>query len=525
MNIRRLINTVFVMGSCAFAHEESLGDTKSRLQTFDCLFQFAEDYASDTVLSSKLTKDVTSGYYYRYFDVTDSYLAVSEADNGLYLYQPKVGKNLLLLGDIDHWLTETSCNKDPIPVLSTSYANEHRAEVKPYELPIQLVEFNSIYHAWTSGAGLADFTGNGELELITSSQPAAFNDGKYADGTPFSHGDPGKIQFWRRNFLDNGWIEITDKLLTDNSGCMLPRKALIEDFNNDGKPDVYFGCTGHVKTSNVSTDSASYKEVDESIESPLYVKQLILLSQSDGSYRKSFTSDYKTYAHGSAAGDLNNDGFTDVIFTDEKKWDKTDCTSCADGIRYVQTRGNSLWFLFGKGDGTFDLSDGKNILPNEVFSEPYKYWAAEIIDFDEDGNLDIWLGGGAEDWILYNDGDGSFSERYLEMPKAANYYESLDLIKVGSSVYVLSINEDYSKPHYYWGDALTKIDLISMSSQLVYEHDGFYRTEGKCVGVSCWATNLGDDYLSTWFPWIIKDGEYIRPLDKQYDIQLYKLTK
>ena len=69
------------MGSCAFAHEESLGDTKSRLQTFDCLFQFAEDYASDTVLSSRLTKDVTSGYYYRYFDVTDSYLAVSEADN------------------------------------------------------------------------------------------------------------------------------------------------------------------------------------------------------------------------------------------------------------------------------------------------------------------------------------------------------------------------------------------------------------------------------------------------------------
>ena len=152
MNISRLIDIVFLMGSCGFAYEESLGDTKSRLQTFDCLFQFAEDYASDTVLSSKLTKDVTSGYYYRYFDVTDSYLAVSEADNGLYLYQPKVGNNLVLLGDIDHWLTETSCNKDPIPVLSTSYANEHRAEVKPYELPIQLVEFNSICLLYTSDA-------------------------------------------------------------------------------------------------------------------------------------------------------------------------------------------------------------------------------------------------------------------------------------------------------------------------------------------------------------------------------------
>ena len=525
--MRNLITALLLIKVCSSSYGQTPIIAPSRVQTFDCLFQFAEDYASDTALSSAVTKGISSGYYYRHFDVTDSYLAVSEADNGLYLYQPKVGNDLVLLGDIDYWLKETSCSKDPIPVLATSYANEHRTGIKPFELPIQLIEFNGIYHAWLSAVGLADFTGNGELELMTSSHPAGFDDGKYADGTPFSHGDPGKMQFWRRNFSDNGWIEITDKLLTDSSGCMLPRKALIEDFNNDNKPDIFFGCTGHTKLSNVSADSASYKEVDESIESPLYVKQLMLLSQPNGSYSKSFASDYKTYAHGSAAGDLNNDGFTDVIFTDEKKWDKTDCSSCADGIRYVQTRGNSLWFLFGKGDGTFELSDGKNILPNEVFSEPYKYFAAEIIDFDEDGNLDIWLGGGgsAEDWILYNDGGGSFSERYLEIPKAANYYDSMDLLKIGNSVYVYSINEDYTKPHYYWGDALTKTNLKSMFSQLVYEHEGFYRTEGKCSGVSCVYPHLGDDYLATWFPWIIKDGEYIKPLDKQYDIQLYKLPK
>ncbi len=52
-------------------------------------------------------------------------------------------------------------------------------------------------------------------------------------------------------------------------------------------PMYIIGCTGHVKTSNVSTESASYKEVDESIESPLYVKQLILFeSRQMSSYMK-----------------------------------------------------------------------------------------------------------------------------------------------------------------------------------------------------------------------------------------------
>ena len=495
---------------------------ETRLQTFDCLFNFAEANSDGIVLSNSVKTGIESEYYYRYFDITDSYLAISDIDNNVYLYQPQVSSEITLLGDADYWLNVAGCNKLPAPVLPTSYENEHRSEVKPFELPDKLTEIYGNYD-WTSTVALADFTRNGELELITATHHAAFRDGFYADGTPFYYGDLGKIQFWRRDHSGSKWIEITQQFLPDNNndGCILPRKALISDFNVDGKPDVLFNCTGHTNNDLLDRTQSNYSLTDEDAPAYVYEKPLILLSQPDGSYKKEAAVDYAAYAHGAAAGDLNEDGFIDVVITDEKKWDQEECASCSGGIKYTQTRGKSIWFLWGKGDGTFELSDGKLILPEHVYNEAYKYWAVEILDFDNDGHLDIWLGGSAKDWILYNDGDSNFYQRFSEMPKTESYYDSLDLVKNGNNIYVYSINEDYSKPHYYWGDALSKIDLVSLEFELVYEHEGYYRTVGPCSGVSC-SPWLGDDYLLNWFPWIVVDDGYVRPLDKAYEINLYK---
>jgi len=247
-----------------------------------------------------------------------------------------------------------------------------------------------------------------------------------------------------------------------------------------------------------------------------------LLSQEDGTYEKEFAIDFEVYGHGASAGDLDGDGFVDVVISDAKKYLSEDCDSCNGGKKYTLESGKSLWFLWGKGDGTFDISDGKNILPSEVYNEPYKYWAIEVIDIDDDNKLDIWLGGSAEDWILYNDGNGDFKDRIKEVPKNDRYYESLDALKIGTDLYVYSINEDYSKPQYYWGDALTKVDLISFSSEIVYEHEGYYKSNGKCEFVACrpWA---GDDYLDTWFPWITSEQQKIVPLDKAFQVILHPL--
>ena len=414
---------------------------------------------------------------------------------------------------------------DPCPsclqVLSTSYGNDHLMQITPFHLPNKLTE---IYggHDWLSAVGQADFTQNGELELVTHSHHAAFSDGLLADGTEFQYGDKSEIRFWRRNQSGENWIEITDTLLKDNKGCMLARKALIADFNNDSKPDVFFSCTGHDRVDNVSSDSSDFSTINEDVIALVTEKPIVLLSQEDGTYEKEFAIDFEVYGHGASAGDLDGDGFVDVVISDAKKYLSEDCDSCNGGKKYTLESGKSLWFLWGKGDGTFDISDGKNILPSEVYNEPYKYWAIEVIDIDDDNKLDIWLGGSAEDWILYNDGNGDFKDRIKEVPKNDRYYESLDALKIGTDLYVYSINEDYSKPQYYWGDALTKVDLISFSSEIVYEHEGYYKSNGKCEFVACrpWA---GDDYLDTWFPWITSEQQKIVPLDKAFQVILHPL--
>lgn len=505
-----LITGIFI----PYAHAE----TPVRINTYECLFNFAEQYASDTVRSTSKITGIQSAYFYRYFDLTDSYLAVNEIDNNVYLYRPSVSSEIGSLGDVDYWLNESGCNNEALKPLASSYENEHERDIGPYHLPNKLTD---IYggHDWLSAVGQADFTQNGEFELVTHSHHAAFSDGFLADGTPFEYGDKSDIRFWRRSHSGENWIEITDTLLKDNKGCMLARKALIADFNNDNKPDVFFACTGHVRTDSVSSDNSDFSQVGEApvLENE---KPIILLSQEGGTYKKEYAADYEAYAHGSAAGDLNGDGFVDVVISDSKKYLSEDCETCAGGKKYTLARGKSLWFLWGNGDGTFDLSDGQDLLPLDVYNEAYKYWAIEIIDIDNDNYLDIWLGGAAEDWILYNDGEGNFKDRIREMPKDERYYESLDAVKIGTNLYVYSINEDYSKPQYYWGDALTKVDLISFSSEIVYEHEGYYRSSGECVYVACrpWS---GVDYLDSWFPWLSISNGNIVPLDKAYDVILY----
>ena len=34
---------------------------------------------------------------------------------------------------------------------------------------------------------------------------------------------------------------------------------------------------------------------------------------------------------------------------------------------------------------------------------------------------------------------------------------------------------------------------------------------------------LGENSLDTWFPWLINDDGIVKPLDSQYDLELYKL--
>lgn len=506
-----LLLTVMILSILSSNRENAKADTASRLESYKCLFNYAENYASDVVRSSTPIIGIESGYYYRYFDISDSYLAINESDNQLYLYQPRVSSSITPVGDADHWLGESKCSNQPLTLFTTSYGNDHEREIAPFYLPQKLTEIYSDEHDWLTAVGQADFTQNGELELVTHSHHAAFRDGTFGDGTAFQYGEQSDIRFWRRNHEDTRWIEITNSLLDNNKGCMLARKALVADFNNDNKPDVFFSCTGHRRSDNVVDDS----EI-------LFEKPVIVLSQPDGTYRNTYAIDYEAEAHGAAAGDLNGDGFVDVVITDNKEFEAEPCSTCNGGTKYTLTRGRSIWFLWNQGDGIFDLSDGINILPPDIYNDVYGYSTIEIIDIDNDGHFDIYIGGRDVDWVLYNDGSGKFDNRPQEIPKDDRFADTLDVMKLGNNLYIYSINTDSSKPHYYWGDALSKVDLFSFSAEIVYEHEGFYRTNGKCEFVSCMPW-VGDDGLDSWFPWLTTKQGKIMPLDKAYDFVLYSL--
>jgi hypothetical protein len=45
--------------------------------------------------------------------------------------------------------------------------------------------------------------------------------------------------------INGAWVDQTSRLLTDTTGCLHPRKAIVADFNGDDVPDVFIAC--HVR--------------------------------------------------------------------------------------------------------------------------------------------------------------------------------------------------------------------------------------------------------------------------------------
>ena len=74
------------------------------------------------------------------------------------------------------------------------------------------------------------------------------------------------------------------------NGCIHPRKAIVADFNGDGRPDIFVACHGY--------DATPFPgEANK-----------VVLSQPNGTYVTSNASADVGFHHGAAAADLNGDG-------------------------------------------------------------------------------------------------------------------------------------------------------------------------------------------------------------------------
>ena len=464
----------------------------------DCFMDWAERGAPSLIKNSSDAINHTQGKFeYRYYDITNSYLALESEESKIYFYAPNTSEDIVEVGYFEYWLSASECHTEANPIIpaSTSYENKNHLEVVPFTQPIELMNPDTPIDD-SQAVAFADFLGNGSMQLMTNPPWGAFG----VDGPLWGTKSP--IQFWTYDEHLTRWIEITDLLLDEQEGCILARKAVVADFNGDNLPDVYLACTGKDQQELLPDGTFGFDDREDS---------KIVMSNEQGRY-DIITLALDCYCHSAAAADINGDGHIDIFAPDSLKYAQNDAGD------WIPSRGKNPYFLINDGKGNFTVSH------EGIPSIADRIWTTEILDFDYDGNIDIWVAGSKLQYILFGDGTGDFTQRIVEIPQDEKYDSAMDMIYIGDKMYIYSVDVDYTKPHYYWGDALREVDWASGTSTLLYEHEALYYTQDICEGTICkkW---FGEKAMDTWYPWIALTTDGIRPLFKEYNFLLTTAVK
>ena len=227
------------------------------------------------------------------------------------------------------------------------------------------VSINAETRVETSNTGVAyaDFNENGYLDILTLAQAP---DGEFP---------------LHQMLINNGdGTYSPDNTLITNAGFQAhgPRKTVVGDFNGDNKPDVVRIGGGHDILENTN----------------------ILMSGSDNYTFTEIDVIPETQYHGFASGDLDNDGDLDLFFGEPES-----------GFAMNDGSGNFTWYSVGEKISNY-------FAENTEQDGPYGIATVEILDVNQDGNVDIVVGGAYADadydymlmgpTILWGDGSSNY---------------------------------------------------------------------------------------------------------------------
>ena len=215
---------------------------------------------------------------------------------------------------------------------STSYVNFKQIGLVPSRLP---TGDNTI-------RGYGNFSDTGKVEFFRASST-------YNMKLPISQATPSNFEFYT---LENGTYIVNKNLIVEGKGCIHPRKAVVADFNNDKKLDIFVACHGYDERPHPGETNK------------------IVLSQSNNKYNIVDASNDIGFFHGASAADVNNDGHIDVVVTNH-----------FDNER--------VFTLINNGQGQF-VREKVSRMP-KILND--NYYTVELVDINEDGFFDLLLGG------------------------------------------------------------------------------------------------------------------------------------
>ena len=194
------------------------------------------------------------------------------------------------------------------------------------------IKINNIFYDCPNV--IADFNGDGYDDVLMA---------------PSVYGNDNKrypVELYLNN-KDNNTFKLDTSFIRNNIGTNNARKAIVGDFNGDGKPDVVFAEQG--------PDVFPFNGSEQTIllsNGPFYDFKILIITP--------------FFGHGVCSGDFDKDGDLDIYFTGNN--DKS-------------------YFLINDGKGNFTNQ------PTKINLNNYGEFTCEFHDINKDGFLDLIIGG------------------------------------------------------------------------------------------------------------------------------------